>query len=130
FGDSPLGHPAFAVLVAGAIILLVYTVPVLGLLTLKLLGWLGLGVVLFTLIHAVKKERTTLAPAGARQPVGTMAAPMSGVEFAASGSQAVPPLVTESSAPPPPAGTPPIVSAATLPRAGFWIRLLALAIDL
>ena len=40
---GPVGHPAVAVLIGGAVVLVLYVVPVLGFLVYKLLGFLGLG---------------------------------------------------------------------------------------
>lgn len=122
FGDGPLSHPVFGVLIGGAIVLGLYTVPVVGFVVYKLIGLLGLGVVLYTLLLAMKNKRP-VTPVPAPAPV-----------FA--GSAAVPPVVGEASpvaAAPVVAAVPvlpPVISAATLPRAGFWLRLAASLIDL
>ena len=50
FGDGPLAHPVFAVLIGGGIVLLLYTIPIVGFVVYKLLGVLGLGVVIYTLL--------------------------------------------------------------------------------
>ena len=157
FGDGPLAHPVFAVLVGGALVMLLYTVPVFGFLLYKLLGWLGLGVVVYAVALAMKREK----PAGPAGPVGTVAVgaspfvapaivadPAVGAGFtgtaAASGPEATVPPATmgfaagaaaSAFAPPPVVpgvATPPLaplISASTLPRAGFAIRLGALVLD-
>ena len=106
FGDGPLAHPVFAVLIGGAIVLGLYTVPIVGFVVYKLLGVLGLGVVIYTLMLRYKDSRP------APPPVPAAIAPVAGVE---------PPPVTTT--------LPPIISAATLPRVGFWLRLFASILD-
>jgi uncharacterized RDD family membrane protein YckC len=108
------GHPAFAVLIGGVIVLLLYLVPVLGYLVFQVLGILGFGTVVYALILAARTHQ---------------AAKHGGPEVAA--IQADAPIDAHSHAPgssPPvgPAGTP--VTAA-LPRAGFWVRMVALLLD-
>ena len=110
-GDGPLAKPVFSVLVGGVIVLLLYTVPILGFVVYKLLGVLGLGVVLYTLILYFKSSRAAAAAASA-----------------ALGSS-VPPPVGDMSSPPPIPSLPPVISAATLPRAGFWRRIGAVLLD-
>jgi uncharacterized RDD family membrane protein YckC len=126
FGDGPLSHPAFGVLIAGILVLGLYTVPVLGFITFKFLGWLGTGVVIFTLLQAMKQEPPAPAVAGSGAAV-----PMSAAGVAAEnpgGSVGDPAGALSPPVMPPPA--PPPISAATLPRAGFWIRMAALMLDL
>lgn len=65
FGDGPLGHPVFAVLVGGIVVLLLYTVPFVGFMSYKLLSWLGLGVVVYTVALAMKRSRAAARPASA-----------------------------------------------------------------
>ena len=113
--DNPLGHPAFAVLVGGLIVMLLYTVPVLGFVVYKLLGWLGMGVVVYTLALGMKREKPARVPsAPAVATVGVVAGDPAAPAAAGGAAGAVTPAV----------------SAATLPRAGFWIRMAALLIDL
>jgi uncharacterized RDD family membrane protein YckC len=113
-GDGPLAHPVFGVLIGGVIMLLLYTVPIGGFVLYKLMGILGLGVVVYTLILMFKASRPP-------KPVVVAAAPM-----AVAGSAV--PLAGET---PPPVAMmlPPVISSATLPRAGFWIRLAAVVLD-
>ena len=201
FGDGPLGHPAFAVLIGGLFVLLIYTVPIMGFLTYKLLSWLGLGVVVYTIALSMKRDRPKPPPASATlpprvpnypvagytsptpvppatsafrvAPSGIVAAPISSPGFSGTtptatelpqvpeaGPAPMPPSLGEpnipsaslppSNFPPPPpppippgpygettlpphvsaAVPPPLVPAAVVwPRAGFFIRLGALAID-
>jgi uncharacterized RDD family membrane protein YckC len=104
---GPLGHPAFAVLVGGAIVLALYCVPVLGVVVYKVLGLLGLGAVAYTLALAGQERR-------ASQEDRLRTSPSIAEAAAAPVSQA--------------AAAAPEVWAA-LPRAGFWIRILALLLD-
>ena len=120
FGAGPLAHPVFGVMIGGVIVLGLYTVPVVGFIVYKLIGLIGLGVVLYTLLLSSKSRRTAVpAPA----PVSP-------------GSAAIPPVANEATpATAIPAAAvagpvlPPVISAATLPRAGFWLRLAASLID-
>ncbi|MEX2044471.1 MAG: hypothetical protein WD941_03895, partial [Opitutus sp.] len=67
FGGGPFGHVAVAVLLGGLIVMLLYVIPVFGFLLFKLLGWLGMGVVVYTLILISNRDRP--APAGPPPPV-------------------------------------------------------------
>ena len=195
FGDGPLGHPAFAVLIGGLLVMLLYTVPVLGFLSYKLLSWLGLGVVVYTIALSMKREKrakvggggagpmpipATPAPVAPVTPVSSFtppvvplapspaptpssmameaaAAPTVSPGFtgtpAASTPSPIPPLpdlgplptpppvsagfAAGAAVPPPPppytpppaASVPPVSGAVAWPRAGFFIRLGALALD-
>lgn len=146
--SGPMAAPAAAVLVGGVIVLFLYTVPFLGFILMKLLAWLGIGVVAFTIIQM--NRRPALTPAPAATGVSGVAAttvqtsPASGVAGAVplvgtypeNVVRPVPP--SESTIPsnvPPPvsplhAQVPVVVSAATMPRAGFWIRIGASLLDL
>lgn len=61
-----LGEPAVWVLIGGAIVLLLYVIPVVGLLVYQILSMLGLGVVVFTLIQGTGTRRG--APPAAAAP--------------------------------------------------------------
>jgi uncharacterized RDD family membrane protein YckC len=122
---GPLAHPASAVLIGGVIVLALYLVPVLGFVVYQLLGFLGLGAVVYTLILAAQARRAVklngfapFAPPGAMPP-GAMPP---GAPDAAS------PAPAAESAPGSAPGPAPVASAA-LPRAGFWIRIIALLLD-
>jgi len=138
-GHRPGGaHPALAVLVGGAIVLVLYVIPVVGLLTYKLLGFFGLGAVVYTLLlgqrarqaaraAAVNGERldpyagagTATGPGDANRP-GDANGPQTAqadpgqpgaAHVGGTQAQAAPQLL------------------AALPRAGFWLRMGALLID-
>ncbi|MFZ9682483.1 MAG: RDD family protein [Cephaloticoccus sp.] len=104
FGSGAMNHVAVATLVGGVILLLLYTVPFLGFFLWKVLGMIGLGIVIYTLILTTRKEpaaaETTPVPP---PPLGGSAADGATVATA--------------------------VPIAALPRAGFWHRLIATALD-
>jgi uncharacterized RDD family membrane protein YckC len=141
-------HPALAVLIGGAIALLLYCIPVLGFLTYKLLGFFGVGAVVYTLVLGQRARLVAKAAGGV--PAGAAAASGGGAGF-------VPPAGTPPPGTPPagatargdaPLGAAPTAAAATgaaatdpahaelppqvlaaLPRAGFWLRMGALLLD-
>ena len=111
--------------------LALYTVPLIGVIVFNLLGVLALGTVVYTLILATQRRLpTTAAPAapGAAEPVSAAPPPASPARGAASAAQGPDPAHTEA-----PANAPATPAAAPLPlswpRAGFWIRMGALLID-
>ncbi len=61
---GPMSHPAVAVLIGGALVLVLYLVPVLGFLVYKLLGVLGLGAVVYTVILAARAHQAAKAVPG------------------------------------------------------------------
>jgi uncharacterized RDD family membrane protein YckC len=120
-----------AVLLGGAIVLLLYTVPVVGFITYKLLGILGRGAVLVTLVQmfrargsngSVPTQPVMPAPAVAGEPGAAMGAAATAAESATGAAEAAAPADATPAAAPVPA-------AASLPRAGFWLRMGALFID-
>ncbi len=115
-GDGPLAHPVFGVLIGGVIVLGLYTIPIVGFIVYKLLGILGLGVVVYTLILQFKASRPP-------KPVRVVAA---AAVLAPAGVEGVPPVVPVAAL----SAAPVVISAATLPRAGFWIRIGATLLDL
>ena len=124
FGNGTLSHPAFAVLIGGIIILALYLVPFVGFIVYKLLGFLGLGVVVYTIILANKREKPTrpaVTPVAAQTPPATppMGEP-GAVAFAAAGVGTMGAAVPAAVSP---------VAVAALARAGFWLRVGALLID-
>jgi uncharacterized RDD family membrane protein YckC/cytoskeletal protein CcmA (bactofilin family) len=128
-GAGSTSHPALAVLLGGAVVLLLYVVPVLGFLVYKILGFLGLGAVVYTLILASRANRT--AKEGPRAGVGSPP-PASPPPAAPPPASPAPDTAgfgpASAAASAPAAAAPPAVSAAS-PRAGFWIRMLALLLD-
>jgi uncharacterized RDD family membrane protein YckC/cytoskeletal protein CcmA (bactofilin family) len=147
FGPGVLGHAVFAVLIGGVIVTLLYCIPFLGFLLWKLFGVLGLGMVVYVLAGALRRERPAAPAFTAPPPAGAAANPF--VAPASAAAAAVPVASVPSSepppagpaftptfgAPPPPAAAPafaaamPGLAAATLPRAGFWIRTAAASLD-
>jgi uncharacterized RDD family membrane protein YckC len=165
---GPVNHPAVAVLIGGALVLVLYVVPVVGFLVYKLLGFFGFGAVVYTLILHMRARRAAASPstasaspafAGARAAdpsnlaamagAGWTADPAPGVSAAATAASEsssaaepvppgpVPPGPVPSgpvpsgpvpSGPVPPGPVPPHITAA-MPRAGFWIRMAALLLD-
>jgi uncharacterized RDD family membrane protein YckC len=116
---GPLGNPALAVLIGGVIALALYVVPVIGFLVYKLLGFFGFGAVLYTMIAGVRARRAATAlPSGGTVPPAADTPPLQGAAAPAASpaqAQAASAYVT------------PITAA--LPRAGFWIRMAALLLD-
>ena len=180
FGSGVLHYTVLSTLIGGFIVLLLYTVPFVGMTVQKSFDVLGLGVVVYTLLLASKREKPAapMPPAGGAPfaPAPVMPPPLrsfipptaaaaadagggavsSGFVSGAgeapsslgavspgftSGASAVPaemgavtPLAAASFAAPQPAVSAPVmppvvVSAAMLPRAGFWIRVAALGLD-
>jgi uncharacterized RDD family membrane protein YckC len=165
-------HPAVAVLCGGVLVMLLYTIWG-SFLLFKLISWLGLGVVVYSIILTMKREKAAAgrppaspsAPVPAPAPVPPIAPPVMPLTGAAPatvspgfiGAEATPGpatpglvagFVAEPLAPqmpaapmagthegarpePPPTWVAPLPAAAasTLPRAGFFLRLAALAID-
>jgi len=121
-GDGPLAHPVFGVLIGGMIVLGLYTIPIVGFITYKLVGILGLGVVVFTLINKLNASRPPKPSRSAVPRVGVAAAGM--VTPTADAGGEVPPTDA-----PLLSAAPPVISAATLTRVGFWHRLGASLLD-
>ncbi|MFL6549306.1 MAG: RDD family protein [Povalibacter sp.] len=131
-GSGPLSDVAIAVLIGGILVLGLYLIPVLGFIIYKVLGILSLGVVVYTLLIEIqaKREITSKAAAAAAGPgvtptVETMAE--SSAAFDASASTADATSAQAAAAATVAASTIPELS---LPRAGFWIRMGALFIDM
>ncbi len=131
-GGQVLSHPATAVLVGGLIVLLLYVIPVLGFLIYKVLGLLGLGAVAYTVIGHARASREARAPQATSggAPLGAAAAGGAQPAAAAGGVGAgAPESDPLAGAAPPPAAPAAAAITAALPRAGFWIRMMALLID-
>ncbi len=117
-------------LIGGVLVLGLYLVPVVGFLVYKLLGFLGLGAVVYTVILAVRSHRA--AKDGLRSSAASAAPGAAPTPEAAPTPDAGPapdtgPAPAAASAPAPPPATEPV--SAALPRAGFWVRMGALFID-
>lgn len=128
FGEGPWAHAAVSVLVGGILVMMLYLVPILAFIVAMLIGFLGLGTVIYTLIRSMRRNGAKPAPAGAAAlsaaglpAMVPAAAPAAGGAGDAA-AIAVPPVV---------AAVPSqlVISAATLPHAGFWIRMAALLVD-
>ena len=169
---GPAGHPAVAVLIGGAVALVLYVVPIVGFLVYKLLGFFGFGAVLYTLLLRVRARRaggnpspayvavnpgsTNVPPSGysaatmagpgwtaSSPPAGAATATASATGAAAAAAAAAnaagepfvsgpPPSFTAYPPEPPPAAAAsvsPLITAA-MPRAGFWVRMGALFLDI
>jgi uncharacterized RDD family membrane protein YckC len=136
-----LGHPAAAVLIGGVLVLALYVVPVLGFIVYKLLGFLGLGAVVYTVILATRTREAARGAHGAA--AAAAASPPQAPQSQAPQSQAPQSQAPQSQAPqsqapqsqapqsqaPQPQAHGPAPIAAGLPRAGFWIRMGALLLD-
>lgn len=124
-GIAPFSHVAFATFVGGLIVLALYVIPVIGLIAYKLLGIVGLGVVVYTLLLSMRQRSANRTP---RPPAAVVAA---SAPVAPSGDPGV--AAATSSDAPADAATPavaPASAATAAPRAGFWIRMGALLIDI
>ena len=133
-------RPVIPLLIGGAIVLALYLVPVLGFVVYKLLGFLGLGVVAYTLFLALWPRRPAPGtPAGVTaSAAATDVAPV--VSAAPAPAPAFAEATVHSGAPEsspgagPPAAAAAVATTATLeftslPRAGFWARMGALFLD-
>lgn len=112
-GNVP-ATPVIAVLIGGAFLALLYMIPILGMLLWKLFGALGLGMVVYRLVLLSQREKRAVVPVGA----GVAAAGMPAAGIA--GDPSIPPVAAVGLTP---------ISAVTLPRAGFWIRIAAALLD-
>jgi uncharacterized RDD family membrane protein YckC len=119
-GVAPFSHIAFATFVGGLIAMALYVIPVIGFIAYKLLGIVGLGVVAYTILLSIRQRSANRAAAVAT------AAPVAAVATAAPETATVNPADASTTATPAP---PPTPAAITAPRAGFWIRMGALLID-
>lgn len=124
-GIAPFSHVAFAVLIGGLITMLIYTVPVLGFIAYNVLSFIGLGAVAYTLIIALRPANGAAAPVVA--PAAALVATDGPSESFVDSSAVLPASPAAPQAPPP--ANPGNLEFATLPRAGFWVRMGALFID-
>jgi uncharacterized RDD family membrane protein YckC len=124
-------HVIVEVLAGGVIMLALYVIPVIGFAAFTLLGLLGFGAVVYTLILAASAARSPHSrPAPAFAAAGDpSSAPEPPDAFAdsAAGERVAPASGPRARTVPPTIEVPPDES--TLARAGFWIRIGALALD-
>ncbi|MBL8265546.1 RDD family protein [Steroidobacter sp.] len=125
-GIGAFGHIAVATLLGGLIVMLLYTVPVFGFIVSNLIGALGLGVVVYTLMLAMRSNSAPAAPAAA--------AAAGNVSLDPEAPAVAPGIVGDgSTVPPPPSSSefhPTNAELNSLPRAGFWLRMGALILDI
>lgn len=127
---GPLTHVALATLIGGLVVTALYLVPVFGFILFMLIAILGLGSVSYTLLLAARARSPRVAAAragtGGDTPLGaTMSATPPGYDANSSAA----PDASTSTAAPAGAGSVPPVPLIALPRADFWVRMGALAID-
>ena len=121
-------RPVLAVLVGGLIALLLYVIPVLGFITYKALDILGLGIVVYTLILGFRAKRAAdQAQQAVPPPAADQAETLASAQPAAAEATGTPAADVK---PTPAAAASPAVSIELANRAGFWIRMLALLLDL
>ncbi len=138
-GNDAWSHPAVAVLVGGLIVTALYTVPVVGMITFHLIGFVGMGVVVYGLLLALRNRRQSNGvpphPAAASLAASAATPGASPAQVAASipGGAAAASVAAEPAAPAaavaPPSAAAASIAATGYPRAGFWIRMFALFID-
>ena len=142
-GGATSNLTLLAVLVGGVIVLGLYLIPFLGFIIYTVLGIIGLGVVIYTLILAARgssPERIAATPVpgptSAARVTPDVAAHTSIVDTAGSeprNRSELPPsgsaqaAITAAAASAAPSAN--ALDAGVLPRAGFWIRMGALLID-
>jgi uncharacterized RDD family membrane protein YckC len=66
-------HPALSVLIGGTIILLIYTLPVLSVIVYQLIGLIGLGVVVYSVLLALRARRPPRPATPGATPPGAAA---------------------------------------------------------
>ena len=123
--DGAAGPPVLAVLIGGVAVLLLYMVPVLGFVLYKTLAILGLGIVVYTLILNSRGARETAAAAQRAATLGAAAAMASPDASTAASPGTAEPATAPAAAAPSAAPT----ANASMERAGFWIRMTALMLD-
>lgn len=117
--DGVMGSVLMAVFVGSLIVWLLYMVPVLGFLLYKFFGILGLGMVVYLLVLSMKRDKPAVVAVPVAAPLATPA--FAGGPPPLAGTEGVPAAMAPLAVPP--------ISAAVLPRAGFWIRVAAALLD-
>jgi uncharacterized RDD family membrane protein YckC len=125
-------HPSLAVLLGAVVAVVLYLVPIIGLALWMLVGFVGYSCALTTLFSSSKAAPAAVppaAPAASVTPVPAVAAALVPQEASTAAPQppVAPPVVEP--VPPVVAASVAKVSEAALPRAGFWVRMVALLID-
>lgn len=122
FGDGPFAHIAVAVLVGGLIVMVLYTVPILGALLFKFTGWVGMGAVIYTIMIGMKREKPAGSSATPFAVPGAAAAGAMGAAMYApmhSGAATVAPVVATEAGPAPVATTGAVPTDVPLVSSGF-----------
>ncbi|MGA3180088.1 MAG: RDD family protein [Verrucomicrobiota bacterium] len=120
-----LQNPAAALILGTGVFYLLYTVPFLGFLAWEFSGVFGLGAVALTVFEQIRAGR-------AKPPVPTFpgtVVPATAENAPAAFSGLPPQAPVAEPAATPPHNAPAPLEKAPLPRAGFWIRFFALALD-
>ena len=122
-GRGPASHPTLAVLVGGLLLLVLYVIPIVGFMVFAALSMLGLGAAFYTLVLSFRSRQTSSARSSEAPLAGAAAAPETNAAATAA--------FTASRAGPSRAelDAHSATTAQSLPRAGFWIRMVALLID-
>ena len=125
-GANPSAQIALSVLIGGLVVMGFYLIPLVAFLVTMLIGWLGLGTVVYTLLLSMRRNGAKPAPSAPAAGAPGSVAPA--VTAAVVGA---PPVVigVGAAVPVPPVVAAPPVSWAMLPRAGFWIRVAASLLD-
>jgi uncharacterized RDD family membrane protein YckC len=111
------------VLIGGLLATVLYLVPVLGFIVYKGLDILGVGIVVYTLLQVMRANRAAANP----PPAATIPPTESAASEAPAGVADAAGAASASAAPAP---RPAPVAATSYPRAGFWIRMAALWLDI
>lgn len=135
FGEGPMRHAAVSVFVGGLIVMVLYMIPLLGFLLFKAFGVLGLGMVVYALVLQSRRNRPAPLPrpaAPAPAAAAAVAAVVAPVAEPAAPEGTAPVVESAPVAPAavPASYSPPLITADSFPRAGFWIRLAAALLDL
>ncbi len=118
---GPLGHPATAVLVGGAIVLALYLVPFIGFVVYKVLDLFGLGAVAYTLVRSAQDWRAARRDAAAPAPAtaaATAPAPATATAPATAAAAAAAPATAPAATPAAPSATPTPAASAAPPAEG------------
>ncbi len=147
-GAAALQTPALSLIIGTLIFYLIYAVPILGFVAWGFTSIFGIGAVALAALQKFRSEKPKSPPPAPEtsgvtvDPVPTIPPPSEAVAAGpATLSVTVPPQESQTAppgAPPPfprlPPKAPPVtqpspLEVSVLPRAGFWIRLCALALD-
>ncbi len=144
FGPNLTLHPLFALTIGAIIIVLLYMVPVLGLLVFGIVSVWGLGGAVMAAFSGLSRERRQRAAAAAPssppapeptpEPVSAMAYAAPAPSYTAPGQPSTPAPEPEPATTglgtSPVMQTPPVPETVTYPKAGFWERMGAGFLDL